>query len=183
MATAEDVDRKRAEKKAKKQARKEEKRRLAVDEAFEKLGEYHIDRGRVVFIDNNQKRRGGFGVVRQAHLHNSAYVPTWIASYLYGEPQLVAVKQITVPPMQDAWDLKRAFTKEVLVWSRVKDHPGISKFFGFYADFDRREAWLISPWEPFGNVSEFIKRLETSFRRERGGANPAPVDFGESSGA
>ncbi|KAG9027405.1 hypothetical protein FS837_004285, partial [Tulasnella sp. UAMH 9824] len=111
MATAEDVDRKRAEKQARKQAKKQakrqEKRRLAVDEEYEKLDEYRIDRGRVVFIDNNQKRQGGFGVVRQAHLHTSAYLPTWIASHVYGEPQLVAVKQITVPPVQDAWDLKR----------------------------------------------------------------------------
>ncbi|KAG9041118.1 hypothetical protein FS837_012721, partial [Tulasnella sp. UAMH 9824] len=164
MATAEDVDRKRAEKQAekqaKKQAKKQEKRRLAVDEAYEKLDEYHIDRGRVVFTDNNQKHQGGFGIVRQAHLHTSAYLPTWIASYAYGEPQLVAVKQIKMSFMDDVYDLKRAFTKEVLVWARASGHPGISKFVGFYADLDRKEAWLISPWEPFGNVSDFLKGRE-----------------------
>ncbi|KIO17496.1 hypothetical protein M407DRAFT_51418, partial [Tulasnella calospora MUT 4182] len=50
--------------------------------------------------------------------------------------------------------------KEVLVWSRLKGHPGVAKFLGFCADFGRREAWLISPWEPFGNVSEFIQGRE-----------------------
>ncbi|KIO16587.1 hypothetical protein M407DRAFT_85835, partial [Tulasnella calospora MUT 4182] len=49
------------------------------------------------------------------------------------------------------------FTKEVLVWTRVKGHPGVAKFLGFSADFGRKEAWLISLWEPYGNVSEFIK--------------------------
>ncbi|KAG8932297.1 hypothetical protein FRC01_014715 [Tulasnella sp. 417] len=53
--------------------------------------------------------------------------------------------------------MPRAFTREMLVWSNLKEHPGIAKFLGFYADFKRSEAWLLSPWEPNGNVSEFIK--------------------------
>ncbi|KIO18786.1 hypothetical protein M407DRAFT_83568, partial [Tulasnella calospora MUT 4182] len=51
----------------------------------------------------------------------------------------------------------QAFTREMLVWSSLEAHPGIAKFLGFYADFKRSEAWLISPWEPNGNVSEFIE--------------------------
>ncbi|KIO27646.1 hypothetical protein M407DRAFT_72876, partial [Tulasnella calospora MUT 4182] len=47
--------------------------------------------------------------------------------------------------------------REVLVWSGLDMHPGIARFVGFYADFKRPEAWLLSPWEPNGNVSEFIK--------------------------
>ncbi|KIO22518.1 hypothetical protein M407DRAFT_245156 [Tulasnella calospora MUT 4182] len=54
-------------------------------------------------------------------------------------------------------DLKRAFTKEVLVWSQLKAHPGIAEFLGFYANFKRGEAWLLSPWEPSGNISEFVR--------------------------
>ncbi|KIO22132.1 hypothetical protein M407DRAFT_79520, partial [Tulasnella calospora MUT 4182] len=50
------------------------------------------------------------------------------------------------------------FTKEVLVWSSLKEHTGIAKFLGFYADFERGEAWLLSPWEPHGNISSFMKR-------------------------
>ncbi|KIO29801.1 hypothetical protein M407DRAFT_226329 [Tulasnella calospora MUT 4182] len=53
--------------------------------------------------------------------------------------------------------VKRAFTREMLVWSSLEAHPGIAKFLGFYADFKRSEAWLLSPWEQNGNVSEFIK--------------------------
>ncbi|KIO18781.1 hypothetical protein M407DRAFT_83574, partial [Tulasnella calospora MUT 4182] len=47
--------------------------------------------------------------------------------------------------------------REMLVWSSLEAHPGIAKFLGFYADFKNSKAWLLSPWEPNGNVSEFIK--------------------------
>ncbi|KIO27673.1 hypothetical protein M407DRAFT_35604, partial [Tulasnella calospora MUT 4182] len=52
------------------------------------------------------------------------------------------------------------FTKELLVWSGLGAHPGIAKFLGFYANLDRSEAWLLSPWEPYGNVAEFILKQE-----------------------
>lgn len=45
----------------------------------------------------------------------------------------------------------------MLVWSGLDAHPGIAKFIGFYADFKRTEAWLLSPWEPYGNISEFVR--------------------------
>lgn len=50
----------------------------------------------------------------------------------------------------------QAFTREMLVWSSLEAHPGIAKFLGFYANFKRSEAWLLSPWEPNGNIKEFI---------------------------
>lgn len=52
----------------------------------------------------------------------------------------------------------QAFTRELLVWSSLKEHPGIANFLGFYADLERAEGWLLSPWEPNGNVSEFVKK-------------------------
>lgn len=48
----------------------------------------------------------------------------------------------------------------MLVWSGLETHPGLAKFTGFCADFGHTEAWLISPWEPYGNVSEFIDGRE-----------------------
>lgn len=29
---------------------------------------------------------------------------------------------------------------------------------GFYANWDRHEAWLLSPWEENGNISEFLSK-------------------------
>ncbi|KIO16533.1 hypothetical protein M407DRAFT_46771, partial [Tulasnella calospora MUT 4182] len=49
------------------------------------------------------------------------------------------------------------FTREMLVWSSFEVHPGIARFLGFYADFANSKAWLLSPWEPNGNVGEFVK--------------------------
>lgn len=50
----------------------------------------------------------------------------------------------------------------MLVWATLPDHRGISKFLGFYADFTSSEAWLLSPWEPNGDVSQFIKARDLS---------------------
>ncbi|KIO25867.1 hypothetical protein M407DRAFT_75204, partial [Tulasnella calospora MUT 4182] len=52
---------------------------------------------------------------------------------------------------------RQAFTREMLVWSSLEAHPGIARFLGFYANFKRSEAWLLSPWEPNGNIREFIQ--------------------------
>ncbi|KIO27645.1 hypothetical protein M407DRAFT_23076 [Tulasnella calospora MUT 4182] len=129
----------------------------AVDEEYEKLERFRVNGRRIVFVDDNNPPEGGFGIVRQAELHHSAYLPAWLGSRRHGAPQLVAVKQIKISKISNVPRVKRAFTREVLVWSALDAHPGIAKFLGFYADFKRSEAWLLSPWEPNGNVSEFIK--------------------------
>ncbi|KIO21534.1 hypothetical protein M407DRAFT_28866 [Tulasnella calospora MUT 4182] len=141
----------------------EERRRSreeAVEAAYHSLSVYQVDSSRIVFINDGRRRAGGYGIVRRAQLHHSAYLPTWLASRQYGPPQLVAVKQMRMSVADDPLSLKAAFTKELLVWSSLATHPGIAKFLGFYADFERLEAWLISPWEPHGSVSEFIHRHE-----------------------
>ncbi|KIO16074.1 hypothetical protein M407DRAFT_47623, partial [Tulasnella calospora MUT 4182] len=48
------------------------------------------------------------------------------------------------------------WTREVLTWSRANGHPGVAKFLGFCTDFARSRVWLISSWEPYGNVKEFV---------------------------
>ncbi|KAG8928880.1 hypothetical protein FRC01_005247 [Tulasnella sp. 417] len=129
----------------------------AVDEEYEKLARFHVNCRRIVLVDDTDPPEGGFGVVRCAELYQSAYLPAWLASRRYGPPQLVAVKQIKITKMSSTPRVKRAFTREILVWSSFEAHPGIAKFLGFYADFGNSKAWLISPWEPNGNVSEFVK--------------------------
>ncbi|KIO27637.1 hypothetical protein M407DRAFT_23069 [Tulasnella calospora MUT 4182] len=131
--------------------------RTQAEEEYKKLEEFRIDRRRIVILDVDYQRSGGYGIVRQAELYHSGYLPTWLASRQYGPPQLVAVKQIKISAVDNMPDLKRAFTKEMLVWSQLKAHSGIAKFLGFYADFQGGEAWLLSPWEPNGSVSEFIR--------------------------
>ncbi|KAG8983500.1 hypothetical protein FRB90_005946, partial [Tulasnella sp. 427] len=107
---------------------------------------------------DRERRSGGFGTVQKAQVYVSAYLPAWLASYINGPPQTVAVKQIRMSAADDPFKLKRAFTKELRVWSSLGTHSGISKLIGFYADFDQLEAWLLSPWEPHGNITEFIRQ-------------------------
>ncbi|KAG8915787.1 hypothetical protein FRC00_013986 [Tulasnella sp. 408] len=127
----------------------------AVDEEYEKLERFRVDPRRIVFRDYQDQL--GFGIVLRAELHESAYLPTWLASRLYGPPRFVAVKQTRITANAYVTRVKRAFTREMLVWSNVGEHPGIATFLGFYADFNRSEAWLLSSWEANGNVSEFVK--------------------------
>ncbi|KAG9040568.1 hypothetical protein FS837_000449 [Tulasnella sp. UAMH 9824] len=129
----------------------------AVDEVFEKLKSFEVDHRRIVFLEDGDRQEGGFGVVRPAHLHASTYLPSRLASGIYGPPQLVAVKQMKLSKMFTSLRKKRPLAREMLVWATLPDHPGIAKFLGFYADFNGSEAWLLSPWEPNGNVSQFIK--------------------------
>lgn len=120
--------------------------------------------------------------MRRAHLYPSSYLPQWLTSRRYGPPQVVAVKEIKISSIYNTSELKRvgfsllllvlvraltclrtisqAFTKEVMVWSGVEGHPNIARFIGFCADFRSSEAWLISPWEPCGNISDFIRGRE-----------------------
>ncbi|KAG8988381.1 hypothetical protein FRB90_002773 [Tulasnella sp. 427] len=137
---------------------KRRSRELLVNKAFEALKSFQVDRRRIFVALDDSKRSGGYGIVRQGELHHSAYLPTWLAARQYGPPRCVAVKQIKLSELDNMVDAKRAFTKELLVWSGLEDHPGIAKFLGFHAKFENSEAWLLSPWEPFGNVMEFVHK-------------------------
>ncbi|KAG8981121.1 hypothetical protein FRC05_004021 [Tulasnella sp. 425] len=147
MSSEEDLERRQA-------------RSQAVDEEYERLSTFQVDRRRIVLVQDNCKRSGGYGIVRQAHLYPSSYLPAWLALRQYGPAQHVAVKQIKISEVDNMPDAKRAFTKELLVWSGLGEHPGIAKFLGFYAKLESSEAWLLSPWEPYGNVMEFVHKRE-----------------------
>ncbi|KAG8995436.1 hypothetical protein FRB90_000184 [Tulasnella sp. 427] len=141
---------------------------LFQDEQYEKLRRFQVDRRRIVPVENNPTRAGGYGIVQKAELHESPYLPAWLAMRRYGPPQIVAVKQIRIPLGGFTPDLKRAFTKEILVWSSLEEHPGVAKFLGFYADLKRSEAWLLSPWEPNGNISEFVAKRKLEIPEKLG---------------
>lgn len=41
------------------------------------------------------------------------------------------------------------------VWSKLQ-HPNIVALVGFYLDLETDVAWLLSPWEPFGNIVTYL---------------------------
>lgn len=73
---------------------------------------------------NEEKRVGGYGVVRKAQLRASSFLPTWFASRRYGRPQVVAVKEIKLSPLHDASDLKRVRPKVLGTSSGVNSAAG-----------------------------------------------------------
>ncbi|KAG8913704.1 hypothetical protein FRC00_001796 [Tulasnella sp. 408] len=135
-------------------------RNAVVDEVFEKLKSFQVDHSRIVF-PNYDRQEGGFGVVQRAYLFESAPLASQLVLGIGRPPQLVAAKQMKISKMPTDPRKKRPFPREMLVWATLPDHPGIAKFLGF-CDFTGSEAWLLSPWEPNGNVSQFIKAHELS---------------------
>lgn len=50
----------------------------------------------------------------------------------------------------------QAVARELDVWSRL-DHKNILPLTGFYIDQSALEsAWIVTPWQATGNVSDFI---------------------------
>lgn len=42
------------------------------------------------------------------------------------------------------------------IWCDL-DHPNILQFIGFHLSEDLDSALLVSPWEPLGNIDQYIK--------------------------
>lgn len=47
------------------------------------------------------------------------------------------------------------------IWSDL-DHPNVLPFLGFHLNAEMDDAFLISPFEPLGDVSQYIKREQPS---------------------
>ncbi|KIO27675.1 hypothetical protein M407DRAFT_23104 [Tulasnella calospora MUT 4182] len=117
----------------------------AVDEEYEKLTRFYLDRGRTVLIDANYRREGGVRYRSTSRAVSLRLSPRSAGSTVICPPQLVAVKQIRESNFATMTRVKRAFSREMLVWSSSEAHPGITKFLGFYAEFEHSKAWLLSP--------------------------------------
>lgn len=65
------------------------------------------------------------------------------------------------------------FVREVGVWSRIS-HPFVLGFLGFHLEMEKSspEAWLISPWEPLGNVAQYLAGREVSWLNLLGLVSP-----------
>ena len=49
----------------------------------------------------------------------------------------------------------QAFVNELSIMASLS-HPNIIEFFGFVEDMEKGDAWIVLPWEPNGNVREFL---------------------------
>ncbi|KAG8984224.1 hypothetical protein FRB90_005474, partial [Tulasnella sp. 427] len=64
----------------------------------------------------------------------------------------VAVKILRHGNMNDK---KKEFLREVEILSKLS-HEHIISMIGFVEDFEQDKAWIVMPWEPNGNVREFL---------------------------
>lgn len=53
----------------------------------------------------------------------------------------------------------QALARETLVWSRLK-HDNIIPLMGFHLDIEGDAMWLLSKWEPLGNVVGYLASNE-----------------------
>ncbi|KIO33863.1 hypothetical protein M407DRAFT_17464 [Tulasnella calospora MUT 4182] len=67
----------------------------------------------------------------------------------------VAVKKLRFDDEVDQDRTSKAFVRELRVLDGL-NHPNVAKLVGFVEDLERGIAWLVSSWEPNGNVRQFL---------------------------
>ncbi|KAG8923973.1 hypothetical protein FRC01_012102 [Tulasnella sp. 417] len=67
----------------------------------------------------------------------------------------VAVKKLRIDDEMDQDRTSKAFVRELGVLDSL-NHPNVAKLVGFVEDLERGVAWLVSSWEPNGNVRQFL---------------------------
>ncbi|KAG8849037.1 hypothetical protein FRB96_000937 [Tulasnella sp. 330] len=108
--------------------------------ALESLGTYRIDYDRLKIDINSELGRGGFGVVRRAHLNE----------------QVVAVKILRSDESQDLRVAYRLI-REMKVWSKLR-HQNILPLIGFHLSRDLDVALIVCPLEPHGSLRDYVSR-------------------------
>jgi len=98
-------------------------------------------------VEGNPFASGAFGVVSTATLEDPRT----------GKQTKVAVKRlIPTGESQERLSLTVGFARELNTWARVK-HPNILPLVGFFLDSDAAVAMFVSPYQPYGNITTYIK--------------------------
>ncbi|KAG8952016.1 hypothetical protein FRC04_005349 [Tulasnella sp. 424] len=74
---------------------------------------------------------------------------------LGGAQNFVAVKKLKIGPGDDKEKMLRAFASEAGIMAKLS-HPNIVRLEAFVEDAEKDVFWLVLPWEPNGNLREFI---------------------------
>jgi len=123
----------------------------ALVSALQPLDSYYIPPDRINFDSERRLGYGGSRVVRVAILteaHDSGEGT---------EERVVAVKQIhSGGNDEERVRMAKRFTRELKVWADMPSHPNILPLIGFYLSQDLEGAWLVSGYEPLGNIEEYI---------------------------
>ncbi|KAG9008735.1 hypothetical protein FRB93_006281 [Tulasnella sp. JGI-2019a] len=112
-------------------------------EALQGLGSLQVKRGHIVIEETAVIGSGGFGVV--------------LRGTLLGRSSPVAIKRLRSYESNDVRVACR-LVREMRIWSRLH-HPGVLPLLGFYLSTDMSEALIICPFEPQGNILEYLQRV------------------------
>lgn len=131
---------------------------------------HRIDPSRIKTNNTKPRAKGGQGVVIVATLLPAAGAAT-------PEPEkMVAVKKLEWKSEDAERSIKffkvlfcapyllsailiavqQSFVNELSLMARLS-HPNIIKLLGFVEDTQKRDAWIVLPWEGNGNVREFLQ--------------------------
>ncbi|KAG8989984.1 hypothetical protein FRB90_001993 [Tulasnella sp. 427] len=112
---------------------------------LDRLSSFRMDPRTVRFVADTPDRAGGKATVKQA-----------VVKYRYGLKKVsVAVKKLNYDMSIDKKKFAKQFIREVDIMSRL-NHERIVKLIGFVEDIRDGEAWIIMPWEPNGNLADFL---------------------------
>ncbi|KAG9003061.1 hypothetical protein FRB90_011257 [Tulasnella sp. 427] len=112
---------------------------------LDQLTSFRMDSAAFRFVADTPDRAGGKATVRQAVVK-------------YGdrtEDVSVAVKRLNFYTSIDKKKFAKQFVREVDIMAEL-NHERIVKLIGFVEDIRDGEAWIIMPWEPNGNLADFL---------------------------
>ncbi|KIO26888.1 hypothetical protein M407DRAFT_23832 [Tulasnella calospora MUT 4182] len=118
------------------------------------IPQYRIAKKRLRFRDVEPTARGGQGVVHQATLISTEGQDP-------EEERKVAVKKFHLDSDTDHEKFLDDFGREI-TFMVATSHPNIIEFIGFVEEIENGDMWLVLPWEPNGNVREFLQSGEWS---------------------
>ncbi|KIO21327.1 hypothetical protein M407DRAFT_29045 [Tulasnella calospora MUT 4182] len=97
-----------------------------------------------ISFTSSTSTRGGNAKVIQATVRTEA-----------GNEDIVAVKKLNYPEGMDIRKFSNEFVHEVETLAGLS-HENVVRLIGFAEDLEHGEAWIVLPWQPNGNVSEFL---------------------------
>ncbi|KIO25962.1 hypothetical protein M407DRAFT_24712 [Tulasnella calospora MUT 4182] len=132
-------------------------------EILDGLAERRIDRNRVKMVEPEPRAKGGQATISVGTIILPEEAATWIPEQL-----LTKLLGLQVAIKKFEWDCAdveqsarffKSFVNELSVMATLS-HPNVVHLFSFVEDMDKGDAWILSPWQPNGNVREFLQSGE-----------------------
>lgn len=143
------------------------------DATVASLAHRAVDPKLIEFSPGSLVTFGGYGDVQMATLRPGGGATAVTIAVKRLRPSGDYVQQLKVAVVSDrdinytCWFNRpsQALAREIRVWSGLQ-HPNISPLVGFHLNAGHDAAWLLSPWEPNGNISAYLKTTDPSVQEK-----------------